>query len=384
MTVELLSPPAHSARGPSLDALLERLLAIEPGRYRVVSCYLRLGADERAQRRYLTALKGRVRAVQEETAAADLSRVLDHVASARALPPTQGLALFACQALDLFEVVPLPRVYRTRVVVDDTPRVLELLAVRRELGTLLVAVFDRSIARFFSVELGSATELQCLTDPSRRGGVFHADRRDAPGWGEHDYHQRLHEERHRHYAAIAYHLRDLMSAHSIRGIVLGGPHKEVAALTRFLPRELAARLLGAAPLNPTAASTAEVRTAALDVAAEHERGAELAVVTSLADSIGSGWAIEGPREVLRALARGQVRTLFVRADFESAGFRCETTGRLTLTRGECRNEGRPLAVQDIVDEAVEEALRHRAEVVVLHEPPASGSFKDVAAILRFR
>ena len=243
--------------GPSLDTLLERLLAIEPGRYRVVSCYLRLGADERAQRRYLIALKDRIRAVQDETAAADLSRMLAHVASARALPPTQGLALFACQALDLFEVVPLPRVHRTRVVVDDTPHVLELLAVRQELGSLLVAVFDRSIARFFSVELGSTTELQCLTDPSRRGGVFHADRRDAPGWGEHDYHQRLREERHRHYAAIADHLRDLMRAHPIRGIVLGGPHKEVAGLTRFLPRELAARLLGAAALNPTAASAAE-------------------------------------------------------------------------------------------------------------------------------
>jgi peptide chain release factor subunit 1 len=385
MTVDLLSPPAHSALDdPALDALLERLLAIQPGRHRVVSCYLRLGPDERAHGHYLTTLKNRIRAVQDEAASADLSRVLAYVASARTLPPSQGLALFACEALDLFEAVPLPRVHRTRVVVDDTPRVVELMSVRQELGTLLVAVFDRSHARFFLAGLGSATELDCLTEPSHRGGVFRPDRSDAPGWGERDYHQRLREERHRHYAAIADHLRHLMLARPIRGIVLAGPHKEVAALTRFLPRDLASRVLGSAALNPTAASTAEVRTAALAVAGEHERAAELALVSSLAESIGSGWAVEGAHEVLRALARGQVRTLVVRADFEMAGFRCATTGRLALSRGECRNEGAPAPVQDVVDEAVEDALRQSADVIVVHDRSSADSIDGLVALLRFR
>jgi peptide subunit release factor 1 (eRF1) len=385
MTLELVRPPAPPATdGAVLDPLLDRLVAIEPGRHRVVSCYLRLTPDERAHRRYLTALKNRIRAVHEEAAAADLSRILEHVTSARALPHAAGLAIFACEALDLFETVPLPRVHRTRVVVDDTPHVLELIAVRQELGTVLAAVIDRSHARFFLIGVGSAAELEGLIETSRRGGEFHGDRGDAPGWGERDYHHRLREERHRHCAAIAHHLQSLTRTHPVRGIVLAGPRKEVAALVPFLPRELAGRLLGTAALNPTAVRAAEVQVAALAIASEHDRAAELALVSSLEESIGAGWAVEGPRDTLHALARGQVRTLLVRADLEGSGFRCAGSGRLVLARGDCGGEGEPRPVLDVVDEAVEEALRQGIEVIVVHDPAAAEAIDGLAAVLRFR
>jgi peptide subunit release factor 1 (eRF1) len=295
MTLDVLPPPTpHAAEDTLLDPLLDRLVAIAPGRHRVISCYLRLTPDERAHRRYVTALRNQIRAVHEEATAPDLSRILDHVTSACALPHAAGLAIFACEALDLFETVPLPRVHRTRVVVDDTPHVLELIAVRQELGTVLAAVVDRSHARFFLIGVGSATELEGLIEPSRGGGGFHGDRRDAPGWGELDYHHRMREERHRHCAAVALHLQSLTRTHPIRGIVLAGPRKEVAALVRFVPRELAGRLLGTAALNPTAISAAEVQVAALAIASKHDRAGELALVSSLEESIGAGWAVEGP------------------------------------------------------------------------------------------
>jgi peptide subunit release factor 1 (eRF1) len=350
----------------------------------VVSCYLRLTPDERAHRRYVTALKNRIRAVHEEAAAPDLSRISEHVTSVRALPHAAGLAIFACEALDLFETVPLPRVHRTRVVVDDTPHVLELIAVRQELGTVLAAVIDRSHARFFLVGVGSSTELEGLIETSRRGGEFHGDRGDAPGWGERDYHHRLREERHRHYAAIAHHLESLTRTLPARGIVLAGPRKEVAALVPFLPRELAGRLLGTAALNPTAVSAAEVRVAALALASEHDRAMELALVSSLAETIGAGWAVEGPRDTLRALARGQVRTLLVRAELEGSGFRCAASGRLVLAKGDCHGEGEPMPVLDVVDEAVEEALRQGIEVIVVRDRSVAEAVDGLAAVLRFR
>ena len=319
-----------------LDALLDRLLAIEPGRHRVVSCYLCLSRDERAHRRYVTALKNRIRAVHDEAVAPDLARILEYVTSARTLPPAAGLAIFACEAVHLFEVVPLARVHRTRVVVDDTPHILELIALRQELGTVLATVFDRSHARFFLVGHGSAMELEGLIQTSRRGGAFDPDREDAPGWGERDYHHRLREERHRHCAAVAHRLQYLIRTHPARGIVLAGPRKEVAALMPFLPRDVAGRVLGTAALNPTAVSPAEVQVAALAIAGEHDRAAELKLVSSLAESIGAGWAVEGPRDTLRALARGQVRTLVARADLEGPGFRCATSGRLVLAKGGLR------------------------------------------------
>jgi peptide subunit release factor 1 (eRF1) len=127
-----------------------------------------------------------------------------------------------------------------------------------------------------------------------------------------------------------------------------------------------------------------VQAAALAVAADHERAEELALVGSLTDSIGAGWAVEGPRDTFRALARGQVRTLFVRADAGGPGFRCATSGRFVLAAGECRGEGEPRPVLDVADEAVEEALRQGVEVTVVHDRGAAEAFDGLAAILRFR
>jgi len=245
-------------------------------------------------------------------------------------------------------------------------------------------VIDGSHNSIFLVRVGSVTELEGLIEPSRRGGEFHGDRGDAPGWGERDYHHRLLEERHRHCADIARHLQHLLRTHPARGIVLAGPRKEVAALVLFLPREPAGRLLGTTALNPTSVSAAEVQVAALAIASEHDRTAELALVSSLAESIGTGWVVEGPRDTLRALARGQVRTLLLREDLEGSGFRCAASGRLVLARGDCRGEGEPKPVLDVVDEAVEEALRQGVEVIVLHDRSAAEAVDGLAAVLRFR
>ena len=72
----------------------------------------------------------------------------------------------------------------------------------------------------------------------------------------------------------------------------------------------------------------------------------------------------------RALSRGQVRTLLVHADASEPGFRCGDSGRLALTERECRGEGEPVPVLDVVDDAIEEALRQGVDVNVVYEPEA--------------
>jgi peptide subunit release factor 1 (eRF1) len=379
-------PSGRTAPQPAVTppSVLDRLLAIEPGPHRVVSCYLRLAPEDRRRQKYLTEVKRRSAAVWEQAATRDLSRIADYLAYARNLPTVRGLAIFASEELGLFEVIPLPRVHRTRVIVDDTPWVRELVAADQEVGLLLAAVFDRSHARFFSATMFGTTELSGLLEMSRRGGKFHPDRRDSPGWGEREYHGRIREERHRHLEAIAHHLESLTRVHPSRGILVAGPHKETAALTTFLSRELAGRVVGFAKLNPTAATPAQVQTAAFAAVAEHDQAEAAALMASLEEAIGRRWAVNGPRETLRALTRGQVRTLLLRDDAEITGFRCSATGWLVLSKVDCRGEGEPQPVRDTVDEAVEEALRQRVHVVVLQDPAASAAVDRLAAFLRFR
>jgi len=375
--------------------LIERLAAIAPGRHHVLSGYIRLGPGDRARTKYLTEFKSRVKALEgDPTLAAlqreerlaverDRSRILGYLEHSRGLPHARGLAIFACEELDLFEVAPLPRVHRERLILDDTPWIAELVAAEEEFEPILVALIDRAHGRFFEVSVMGALELPGLVVASKRGGRFHSDRGDAPGWGERDYHGRLKEERHRHYAAAVGRLDELLRGRAVRGIVLAGPTDYATGLAHFLPDQLRNRLLGTIKLNPTAASTAEVQTAAFTAAEQHERQALTAERLALDDAFGSGWAVNGAREALRALHRGQSRTLYICEGLEGRGFRCTTTGRLVLAKGECRGEGEPLPVRDLVDEAIEEALRQRVRVVIVPER-GDDAVDGLAATLRFR
>jgi peptide subunit release factor 1 (eRF1) len=102
------------------------------------------------------------------------------------------------------------------------------------------------------------------------------------------------------------------------------------------------------------------------------------------EGVGSGWALNGLTPTLRALSRGQVRSLLVDADAAEPGFRCGDSGRLALTERECRGEGEPVPVLDVVDDAIEEALRQGVGVNVVYEPEARGAIDGLGALLRFR
>ena len=80
--------------------------------------------------------------------------------------------------------------------------------------------------------------------------------------------------------------------------------------------------------------------------------------------------MNGMTPTLRALSRGQVRALLVHADAGEPGFRCSGSGRLALTERDCRAEGEPIPVLDVVDDAIEEALRQGVDVNVVYEPEA--------------
>ena len=398
MTAQTLHPPRpRPTVSTDLVSLVQRLTAIRAGSHHILSCYIRLESRDRTRATYLTTeLKERVKILRTDpmvlalgrderlAVERDLARVLEYLRHPRDLPHTPGLAIFACEELGLFEAAPLTRVHRTRLLLDDTPWMAELVASEQETQPILTVVIDRAHARFFEVTAMGGTELACLTAGSTRGGKFHSYRGDAPGWGEHDYHRRLEQEHHRHYANVVRQVEELLRTRPMRGVVIAGPTDHTSALARFLPDRMADRLLGTAKLNPTAVSAAELQATTLEVAEEHGRKLLRSELTALDDAVGGGWAVTGPRETLRALHRGQVRTLFIRDNLDGGGFRCAATGRLVLAKGDCRNEGQPQAVRDLVDEAIEEGLHQRVRVVIVPECEGAEAVDGLAATLRFR
>jgi peptide chain release factor subunit 1 len=374
---------------------LARLNAVRPSRHRVVSCYLKLEPRDRMRGKYLIKMKNRVRALEqalpalgldrevEEAARRDLGRVLAWLGRPGGLPASQGLAIFACGPLKLFEAVPLPRVHRSRLAVDRTPLIRELAATEEEFGRLLAVVVDRTAARFFEVTAFGARELDGLSAGATRGGKFRGDQ-DGPGWGEHSYHNRIREEKQRHWDAVARHLFALDRREPAHGIVLAATGNEAGAITPFLHPYLLDRVMGSVRLNPKGATAAEVHAAALAVRQEWERTSERILLHEMEEGLGTGWAVNGMRPTLRALGRGQVRTLLIAADAGEPGYRADGTGRIAISEADLRGDTDVHPVIDVVDDAIEEALRQGVTLNVIFEPAAKQAVDGLAALLRFR
>ena len=397
ITAERAAPGRGRAKGniPSVAEGLQRLSRVEAGPHRVVSCYLKLEPRDRSRNKYLIKLKNRVREVVAALPRLglprsvlmeierDLERLQAYFATPANLPDTQGVAVFASGPLGLFEVLPLPVVYRSRLAVDATPLVRELASVEDEFGRLLTVVLDRTSARFFEVTAFATQELNGLRADSTRGKRFHGDQ-NGPGWGEHTYNNRIREEKQRHLDAIARQLFAIDRANPAHGIVVAAPGQEAGALEPFLHNYLVERLLGTARLNPKDTTPAAVHGATLAVREAWERASERNLVREMNEAVGSGWAVNGMTATLRALARGQARALLVHADAGEPGFRCSASGRLALTERDCRGEGEPIPVLDVVDDAIEEALRQGVGVNVVYEPEARDAIDGLGALLRFR
>jgi len=382
--------------GQGPGRLLERLTRIRPDPYRVVSCYLKLEPRDRSRGKYLIKLKNRIKAAVHglprlgldreisEPVLRDLNRIQQFLRTQGNLPSTQGVAVFACEKIELFEAVALPVIHRSRLAIDGTALVRELASVEDEFGRLLTAVVDRASARFFEVTAYNTRELPGLRSNSTRGKRFHGDQDGSGGWGEHTYNNRIRQEKQRHYEAIARELFTIDRRQPAHGIVLAGPGPEAGAVKPFLHTYLSERLIGTARLNPKDVTLSAVHDTTLAVRESYERASERALVHEMLEGLGTGWGVNGLTPTLRALSRGQVRSLLVGADASQPGFRCGDSGRLALTERECRGEGEPIPILDLVDDAIEEALRQGVDVNVVYEPEARVAIDGLGGLLRFR
>jgi peptide chain release factor subunit 1 len=383
--------------------LVERLARLQGGGHWVVSCYLKLEPRDRTRGKYLIKLKNRIRErlgwlerrgvdrAAREAVARDLERVREYLEDPLNLPPGRGIALFACGPLGLLAAVALPQVFRSRLGVDHTPMVRELYALENEFGRVLCVAYDRTSARFFDISAFGMEELPGLSaGETTRTGRFHGTStvsRPGPGLaapGEHGFNQRIRAEKQRHYAQIAQRLFELTRADAVRGIVLAGTGPDASAVQPHLHPYVAQLVLGTVRVNPKAVAPAALLDAVLGVRRESERGWEARHLKALREGLGTGWATKGVEATLQALARGQVRTLLVDAEQSHPGYRCPQSGRLTISEEACRVEGDAEAVPDVIDEAIEEALRQHAHVDVVEDRGSRAGVDGLAALLRFR
>jgi peptide chain release factor subunit 1 len=350
----------------------------------VTSCYL--DVDGRRYRRHqdyeqeldVLLREGHAKADGDQSVETDLRRIDEFVRGGLDRSHTRGLAIFSCTAHDLWEVISLPVPVRNRVVVNHIPAVGQLEAVVTDYRRFGVLLADRQRARVFVFELGELVEHSELMDELPRDYDIRGDMERG-------------DVQHHVDALTTQHLRRAADAawrmYQDRGfeyLAIGAPDEIANAVRDMLHPYLRQRLCGRIGVQVNA-STAEIKTSALEVEAAADRRRQAELVERLREAVATGRrGVAGLRKVVEALNLRRVDKLAVSAGYEESGWRCTSCGALALVGRRCGACGAAMThVDDIVEEVIEEALRHKCRVEICSGNADLDVLGRIGALLRF-
>lgn len=314
----------------------------------------------------------------EPSVQADLRRVEELVRAGFDRSRTRGLVLFSCTAHDFWQVIELPVRVRDQVVVNHSPAVRQLEAIVDEYERFGVLLADRQHARVLVYELGELVESVAVIDVLPRA--------------EDDDHSHLRDKVASHLDAVVHHhLRHaadvafrVFQEHGFDRLIVGTADDIASELEDLLHPYLRERLEARVHV-PVHASDDEVRSAALAVEAQVERRKEAELVSRLRDAVGSGHrGVAGLEDTLRALAERRVEVLLVSAGYVHPGWRCGSCSHVAKVGRTCPVCSKEMTyVDDVIEEAVEEAIAQSCEVEVCVGNADLDVLGCVGALLRY-
>ena len=362
--------------------VVRSLASFKGGDDPVVSLYLDVDGRRFVRPRdYELHLEALVRQATEQhpEAAADVRKVEAHVKGGLDRSRTRGLAVFACSGGGLWEVVELPVPVRSSLVVNSTPHIRQLEAVLEDNERFGVLLADKQRARMFVFELGQ------LVDKSERFDQLPRHEDDRGDWDKDHVRDHSAEIAHQHLKRAADVAFSVFQEQDYDHLILAAPDEIANELERVLHSYLKGRI--AARLNvPVNSPDPVITEAALEVEAGIERAKEAKLVARLRDAVGAGnGGVAGLAPVLAALVERRVDTLLVSDGYEAPGWRCPSCGHLAVRGPACPvcPSASMTRVDDVVEEAVEEALAQSCKVEVTVANADLDVLGRIGALLRF-
>ena len=369
---------------PITQTRLRELAAVHPEQGRVLSVFLNLdpaqfgtpAARSSAITSVITAAAHEVEKAEglshEERMELrdDVERIRDVLlGSDVAANGTRAVAVYACAAEDLLEVVRLRRPVDNKVVLGRTAFV-EPLVLHGTDENWLVLLSNRRAARLF-VGPGDA-----LAETDRIVDEVHSQH-DQGGWSQLNYQRSVEKEVHDHLVHTAEVAFELYKQRGLDRVLIGGPQELLGELKSKLHPYLRERISGKIEVDVENASLDDVHAAAQDAITAHVRRSEREALDRLVESVGRGGrGAAGLPDVLDALNQARVETLLIAESFRAAG-RVDDTGLLLPPDAD---DGQPVA--DIVEPAIEKAIEQSANALVVRHHDDLVPLGWIGAVLR--
>lgn len=343
--------------------------------------YLSLYAD-RTDARHRTLLEARARDIR--AALADRAKVRDFdrafASALRAidgLPEGRGAAVFASPAHGFLDARSLAVPVETRLVLDSSPYIRPLAAIADDYEAFVLVLLDGASGAVWLVDEGRGEE---------RGEAS----MDLIGRHRHGGMSQRRYQRHRQgrveafYDEIAGIVDDLVRRGEARRVIVAGPGHPKREFVARLPKAAAERVVAVVDVDFRDAPDAHVVRSFLDLAlAIDSKEAAAAVATFRSELLKDDLATTGPFEVARAATEGRVALLLVLKDAAAGGAKCERDSTFFPQGARCGVCGGAGTDVDLLNEAVEGALKADSRVEFVEDDDFLRSVGGVGALLRW-
>jgi len=366
------------------EAAIRELAGIRGEAAPITSCYLdidgrRLVRHQDVEQELDGVLRGaRHRANGHQSVHDDLRRIEALVRGGLDRSTTRGLAIFACAASDLWEVIHLPMPVRSQVVINHAPAVGQLESVVQEHEPIGVLLADKQRARLFVFEVGVLIDHSELIDELPRDYDVRGERERGTTAPHTD------ELAHQHLRRAARAAFDLWQSRGFHHLAIGAPDAIASELEHDLHPYLRDRLCGRVRVSVNA-TDADVLRAAETVEAEVERRREAVVIERLREAVHSGRrGVAGLAPTIEALNAHRVDRLLVSKGYAEEGWRCPSTGALALMGPVNPTNGVTMdKVGDVVEDVIEEALTQGLPVRICVGNADLDVLGRIGALLRY-
>jgi peptide chain release factor subunit 1 len=284
-----------------------------------------------------------------------------------------GIALFASEAIELFEALKLPRSVPNRVAIGHSPLVGPLARLARR-ERWCVALVNRRDARILRGSPDGLREVQQIHDDV-------SGQHDQGGWSQARFQRGIEKEKDDHLRDTGDALMRHFKRQPFEKLIVGGPREVVTDFEQKLHHYVRERLAGRIEVDVERTSADQVLDAARPLIEELEHGREREALEKLGERGACGL-----ENVLPPLNERRVELLILDEQFGGVtGVQCLLCGWLGLEGDTCPADGSPLVeLEELTEAMIELAVQQSADLLAVHhERTALEGHGGAAALLRF-
>jgi peptide chain release factor subunit 1 len=371
----------------SLAAQLDRLAALEPGPFPVISLYLNAQPDQNGRDHFEPFLRKelpeRLRTYGAEgpeldSLEKDAAKIREYLGAPSA--SANGIALFACSGADVFEVIELAAPIREhRLYVSAQPHLYPLARLLDEYPRYAVLVADTNLARLFVVATNTVQATEQVAGTKTR-------RHKMGGWSQARYQRHIENYHQQHAKEVVDMLARVVRDEGITAIIIAGDEVAVPLLREHLPKDIAERVVDVLKLDMHAPER-EILETTIETMRQKDAETDRARVEAVLGAYrGDGLGVVGVEATLAALELGQVDELVITAvpetiDATSVQPKPTATSDSAVTPGPA---AAPSAEERLADQLVAKARQTAAKIRFIQDPALLAAVGGVGAFLRYK